>query len=143
MTKDTVDLQGDPYAIFIRLGLMADASRRVRKMFTVEPALYGSQTLLDRYGTPEKPEDILSYPCISLLRTRNSWIFCKENFQKTIFVPPAYAFSSIVLCHEFAAAGRGVTMLRKNRAAQDEKKESLSIYYLIGMEYTIICISLQ
>lgn len=124
-SEQEVDLQGDPYDIFIRLGLMADASCIVRKMFTVEPALYGSQALLDRYGTPEKPEDILSCPCISLVRTGNSWIFCKKNVQKTIFVSPAYAFSSIVLCHEFAAAGHGVTMLRKNIAAQDEKEGKL------------------
>lgn len=124
-SEQIVDLQGDPYDIFIRLGLMADASCIVRKMFTVAPFLYCSQTILDNHGTPEKPEDILSLPCISLVRTGNSWIFCKKDIQKTVFVSPAYVFSSILLCHEFTTAGHGVTMLRKHIAAQDEKDGKL------------------
>lgn len=124
-SEQSVDLLGEPYDIFIRLGLVADTSCIVRKMFTVAPVLYASQSLVDRYGTPEKPEDILSIPCISLVRTGNSWIFCKEAAQTTVLVSPAHTFSSILLCHEFALAGHGLAMLRKHIAAHDEQEGKL------------------
>lgn len=124
-SEQSVDLLSEPYDIFIRLGLVADTSCIVRKMFTVAPVLYAAQSIVDKYGAPEKPEDILSIPCISLVRTGNSWVFCKDAVQTTVLVSAAHTFSSILLCHEFALAGHGLTMLRKHIAAQDEQEGKL------------------
>lgn len=120
-----VDFMGDPYDIYIRLGLMADPSCIARKMYAVAPVVYASPQLLDAHGTPEQPEDILSFPCISLARTGNDWVLCKGDCKKTITVTPAHTFSSILLCHEFALAGHGITMLRKHIAAHDEQEGNL------------------
>lgn len=124
-SEQSHDLLSEPYDIFIRLGLVADSSCIVRKMFTVAPVLYGSPKVLESYGVPKQPEDILSFPCISLVRTGNAWIFCKDGLQTRVTVSPAYTFSSILLCHEFAASGHGITMLRKHIAAQDEQEGRL------------------
>lgn len=124
-SEHAVDLLHDAHDIFIRLGPLADASYVARKMFTVAPVLYGPPRIVHACGCPKKPEDIPVFPCISLARTGNSWVFTKGRTQKIITVAPQYTFSSIAICHEFAVAGHGITMLRKNIAEENERDGSL------------------
>jgi len=41
--------------------------------------------------------------------------------QVTVEVQPQYSFGSVEMCHEFALAGHGVALLRKEKAGPDER----------------------
>lgn len=116
-----VDMRTDPYDVAFLIGPSIAPSMVVRKLLTIEPFLYASPRLLERYFMPEEPADLLGLPCIVLQRFGNHWPMHDGKRQVTVEVQPRYSFGSVELCREFALAGHGVALLRKEKAEPDEK----------------------
>lgn len=115
-----VDMRTDPYDVAFLIGPSIAPSLVARKLLTVEPHLYASPGLFERYPAPVEPGDLLGLPCIVLQRFGKRWPMHNGSRQVTVEVQPQYAFSSVEVCRDFALAGHGVAMLRKERAEPDE-----------------------
>jgi DNA-binding transcriptional LysR family regulator len=108
-----VDLYAEPYDIVFKIGPLPDTTLVARKICTIDTGIYASRKLLEVYPAPGAPQDLTKMPCICLDRIGNTWELHNGRQHVNIAVRPAFSFSSISLCREFALAGHGVTMMRK------------------------------
>ncbi|WP_281300420.1 MULTISPECIES: LysR family transcriptional regulator [unclassified Iodidimonas] len=72
-----VDLVEEGYDIAIRIGAMADSSLISRKIASARMVIAAGTGYLERFGTPQKPEDLAHHDCL-IYRGRHSpdeWIF--------------------------------------------------------------------
>jgi DNA-binding transcriptional LysR family regulator len=116
-----VDMRTDPYDVAFLIGPSIAPSLVARKLLTVEPFLYASPALFERYPVPVEPNDLHRLPCIVLQRFGRRWTMHKGNRQVTVEVQPQYSFSSVEMCRDFVLAGHGVALLREGRAEPDER----------------------
>lgn len=116
-----VDLLSEPYDVDFRVGPLPDSTLVARRVLTVEPQIFASPALLERYPMPEKPEDLATMPCLVLNRIGSAWRLHRGREQVVCSVRPRHVFSSISLCQEFVLAGQGVALLRKHLAVEDVK----------------------
>jgi DNA-binding transcriptional LysR family regulator len=116
-----VDMRTDPYDAAFLIGPSIAPPLIARKLMTVEPFLYASPGLFERYPMPEEPNDLHQLPCIVLQRFGKRWPMYKGDRQVTVEVQPKYSFSSVEMCRDFILAGHGAALLRKELAEPDEK----------------------
>ena len=103
------DLHTEPFDLDLRIGPLPDSSFRVRKLFTLRPALYASAKLLEFYPVPGKPEDLANIPCITMFQQQNVWILNNGKTQLKVPVKAAHTTNNAFACLELARAGFGVT----------------------------------
>lgn len=115
-----VDMRTDPYDVAFLIGPSIASPLIARKLLTIEPFLYASPRLLERYPMPREPGDLHDLPCIVLQRFGSRWPMHDGKRQVTVEIQPRYSFGSVEMCREFALAGHGVALLRKEKAAPDE-----------------------
>ncbi|WP_034642414.1 LysR family transcriptional regulator [Desulfovibrio inopinatus] len=115
-----VDMRIAPYDVAFLIGSSFDPSLIAKKLLTVEPFLYASPKLFERYPLPREPHELNQLPCIVLQRFGWRWPMHNGNQQVIVEVHPKYSFSSVEMCRDFALAGHGVTMLRKGLVDPDE-----------------------
>ena len=120
-TDHPVDMRIDPYDVAFLISPVIAAPLVARKLFTIEPFLYAAPALLERYPKPATPQDLYSLPIIALRRMGKRWTLTREERQVTLEIEANYLFDSGELCREFAVAGHGVALLRKELAAPDVK----------------------
>lgn len=118
--EQAVDMRTDPYDVAFLIGPAIAPPLVARKLLTVEPFLYASPRLFQRYPMPVEPEDLHRLPCIVLERFGRRWPMHNGHRQVVVEVEPHYTFSSVDMCRDFALAGHGVALLRGLRAAPDE-----------------------
>ena len=116
-----VDMRSDPYDVAFLIESSIVAPLVARKLMTVEPFLYASPKLFEQHSMPVEPSDLHRLPCIVLQRFGRRWPMLNGDRQVTVEVQPKYCFSSVDICHDFALAGLGVTLLREGEAEADEK----------------------
>lgn len=116
-----VDMRTDPYDVAVLIGSAIAPSLVSRKLLTIEPFLYASPELFERYPVPGEPHDLDRLPCIVLQRFGRRWPMHNGERQVTVTVTPQYTFSSVEMCRDFALAGHGVALIRKERAEADER----------------------
>lgn len=114
-----VDLLTEPYDVDFRTGPLTDSDLKARKALTIEPRVYASPKLFETYPIPRSPEDLRSLPCICLARMGNTWPLYKGDQRYDAPLRPAFSFGSISLCYEFALAGHGVAMLRRQYVEEE------------------------
>lgn len=117
-----VDMRTDPFDVAFLIGGSIAPSLVARKLLTVEPFLYASPALFERYPMPEEPNDLHKLPCIVLQRFGRRWPMYNGERQVTVEVEPRYSFSSTEMCRDFVLAGHGVGMLREGAAEADESE---------------------
>jgi len=116
-----VDMRTDPYDVAFLLGPSIAPPLVARKLLTIEPFLYASPEFFERYPMPVEPKDLHQLPCIVLERFGCRWPMHNGNRQVTVEIQPGYTFSSVEMCRDFAVAGHGVALLRRQMAAPDER----------------------
>lgn len=121
LVEHSVDMRTAPYDVAFLIGPSIAPPLVARKLLTIEPYLYASPKLFERYPVPAKPEDLHGLPCIVLQRFGRRWQMHDGRRQVTVEVQPRYSFSSVEMCRDFALAGHGVAMLRKGMGEPDEK----------------------
>lgn len=72
-----VDLVEEGYDVAIRVSELADSSLIARKLAPVRAVICATPEVIERYGAPEKPQDIANLPCIidANYRYRANWMF--------------------------------------------------------------------
>lgn len=87
-----VDLIEEGIDLVVRIGELADSSGLVaRKLTTQKLVICGSPDYLQRFGTPNTPEDLQQHHCIVGIRRGQpfSWILKQTNGTTTRYTPPA------------------------------------------------------
>lgn len=107
-----VDMRTDPYDVAFLIGSSIAPPLVARKMITIEPFLYASPKLFERYPVPSDPGDLHNLPCIVLQRFGRRWPMYNDTRRMTVEIQPRYTFSSVGMCRDFALAGLGVVLLR-------------------------------
>lgn len=123
--ENQVDLFTAPHDVAFLIGPLANPELVARKVFTIDPYLYASQSLFERYPVPQVPEDLHALPCIALERFGSNWTLTKGDQEAALIIRPRFTFSSTALCREFAIAGHGVALLRSALAVPDERSGDL------------------
>ncbi|MDK2956800.1 MAG: hypothetical protein PWQ57_2296 [Desulfovibrionales bacterium] len=121
IVEHPVDMRTDPYDVAFLIGPSIAPPLVARKLLTVEPFLYASPKLFERYPMPVEPNDLRQLPCIVLQRFGRRWPMQNGNRQVTVEVQPKYNFSSVEMCRDFILAGHGAALLHRELAEPDEK----------------------
>ncbi len=116
-----VDLRTEPYDVAFLIGPSIAPPLIARKLLRIEPFIYASPDLFKRFPIPTTPEDLHQVPCIVLERFGSRWPMFDGKRQVTIQIQPRYTFSSVDICRDFALAGHGLTLIRRQEAEPYEK----------------------
>lgn len=120
-----VDLRTEPYDVAFLIGPSIAPPLIARKLLRIEPYIYASPDLFERYSIPVAPEELHQLPCIVLDRFGSRWPMFNGKRQITIQIQPKYKFSSVDICRDFALAGHGLTLIRRQEAEPYEKAGQL------------------
>ncbi|MFW5497790.1 MULTISPECIES: LysR family transcriptional regulator [unclassified Maridesulfovibrio] len=116
-----VDLRTAPYDVAFLIGPSIAPPLIARKLLRIEPFIYASPQLFKRYPLPAEPADLHQIPCIVLERFGSRWPMFDGHRQVAIQIQPKYKFSSVDMCRDFALAGHGLTLIRRQEAEPYEK----------------------
>lgn len=77
LTDGVIDLIGERTDIAIRVGPMRDSALKARKLHASSRMIVASPDYLERYGTPQTPDDLARHNCIGFNFRRNpeEWPF--------------------------------------------------------------------
>jgi DNA-binding transcriptional LysR family regulator len=108
-----VDLIGEGFDIAIRAQQLKDTSLVARELFKNPMFLIASPQYLERYGTPERPEELIDHNCIvySQLGTLNTWHFSYEGDDIPVHINGNFQCDNGDTILEAAAAGVGFAVL--------------------------------
>jgi DNA-binding transcriptional LysR family regulator len=115
-----VDLHFDEFDLNIRSGSLPDSDLKVRKLFTLQPALYASKKLFLTYRLPAIPTDIAMFPCIVRFQDGNDWVFHNYSHRETVPIQSRYLVDSNSVALDLALAGVGVAWLIPAQVQQYE-----------------------
>lgn len=109
-----VDLLTEPYDLELRVGIydtLPDSSLKMRKMGSGQSTLFASPQLLEKYPTPQTPDDLKHIPCISLMAQGDIWYLSSGTENVRVPVQSIHTFSSMSASLEFSLAGLGVACI--------------------------------
>ncbi len=106
-----VDIVAEGFDAAIRIGQLEDSALFARRIGSIRMLLCASPKFIERYGTPEKPEDLESLPCVfdTNLRQGNRWSLSCNG--KTAEVAPKVIarVNSAVAAARMATTGLAIT----------------------------------
>lgn len=120
-----VDLHAGQYDLDVRLGPLLDSDLIVHKLFSLQPGLYVSPALLERYPKPKHPKDLAEFPCINFSHKANTWALNKGKQHITIRPHTVHSVNTAALFLDFALAGLGAAWLVRPLASEFEKAGQL------------------
>lgn len=112
-TDHFVDLVDQRIDVAIRIGELKDSSLRVRKLANNQRCLVASPAYLDRYGTPQTPDDLSGHKCLhfSHLMTGDRWELQKAGEIRLIPISPWLRANDASVLFKAACAGAGIALL--------------------------------
>lgn len=115
-TNRRVDLinEGVDLALRVRTRLDTDAELVVRQLGSASGTLVASPAYLQRYGTPERPEDLTQHTTLSFNdpQTEVVWhLFNGQGEERHITVAPRLCCNDFIVLTEAAVRGRGIALL--------------------------------
>lgn len=103
-----VDLVNENIDCAIRIGELADSSLVSLRLGDNRRVVVAAPEFLMRHGTPQTPEDLLRFDCLTLGQQRG-WMFQRENGETlTLKVSGRLECNDGAVLHEWALAGRGL-----------------------------------
>lgn len=123
MTGMMSDLLAKPYAYDLAItgGDHPGSELKVRRLLSVTPELYASPSLIDAYGPPAVPEDLVRTPCINFSQLGSAWRLKRGDEVRSVEICRRHVTDSPVIARELARAGAGIALLAPGFAAQDVK----------------------
>ena len=109
-----LDLLAERIDVAVRLGPLHDSSFVATKLFDSRYRVCASPDYLDRFGTPETPEDLENHDCIrlDLPNYRTRWTFKNQGgVEKTVAVNGRLMISNVLAVRRAAIDGLGVALL--------------------------------
>ncbi|MEM9739980.1 MAG: LysR family transcriptional regulator [Pseudomonadota bacterium] len=111
IAEDTLtDLVEEGVDLAFRLGDLADSRLMAKRMGAVQRLVWASPTLLERYGTPDHPEDLADIPAVIFRQSSNArdWTLTRGGEHITIKVDGRLAASSGEVLLQGALDGLGL-----------------------------------
>jgi DNA-binding transcriptional LysR family regulator len=116
-----VDLQREEIDIAIRMGPLADANFRARKLGVSRRAVVASPRYLELWGVPGKPEDLLQHRCLAFnfRRSLDDWPFLVDGETVPFGVRGAILANNGETMRQLALDGLGIARLGMFHIAGD------------------------
>lgn len=106
------DLHREPFDLDIRTGQVPYPELKVRKLFSLQPALYCTAEFLEGRPRPRHPRDLSKLPFIAQTQEgRYMLSFAKEGVIEHVALHPKHTVQSIGLALELLLAGQGITTI--------------------------------
>lgn len=104
-----VDMIAERFDAAIRISELADSSLIARKLAPFRIVVCAAPEVLERYGVPEKPEDLVSLPCIvdSNHRVKRAYTFDTQEGRISVRVKERMAINTPSVIRIAALAGLG------------------------------------
>lgn len=98
----------------VRIGALPDSSMVATRVGAMPTVVCASPALLTRLGTPERPEDLAAFPCVTFdsLVARPVWTFRRPDGAGTIELPMTPRLSVTTAAAAIRAASEGVGATR-------------------------------
>lgn len=121
-----VDLVRDGFDLAIRIARLPDSSLVARRLTTIRHVCVASPALLERFGIPEKPEELSRFPGVAYSNVEKSsyWTFA-DNVVPSVISQVDFANGDAV--REAVVAGLGVAVLPTFIAHDAVRRGALSI----------------
>lgn len=113
LTDTSLDLTGVGVDLAIRYGRLPDSALQIRRLSSNRRLPVASPAYLNRMGRPEKPEDLRSHNCMSLLRGGGRfdlWPFVVDGAATSVKVSGDRDANDGGLLREFAIDGHGIAL---------------------------------
>lgn len=109
------DLVEDGYDVGVRTGMMPDSRMVARNLAQMPLYVVASPAYWDKYGRPEKPEDLASHDCINFQFPTSGrlfkWEFDRSGERIPLEVTGTYTLNEMEAVCELARLGMGVAQL--------------------------------
>ncbi len=136
------DLHREPFDLDIRTGPVPYPDLKVRRLLSMQPALFCTREFLDRHPRPEHPGDLARLPFIAQSSEGRPVVTCSKQGQtETVALQPRHTVQSIGLALELLLADQGMTTLIPQLASACDKEGRL-VQLLPDWELTKIDINL-
>jgi len=121
------DMIDEGIDIAIYLGTLDDTSMVARKLASSSMIVCGAPAYFERYGIPEKPEDLLNHSCLVNWASapRNKWHFKSDSGNSTILVNGRMQANVADALRLAAIEGLGLVMLASYVVSRDIEKGKL------------------
>jgi DNA-binding transcriptional LysR family regulator len=121
-----VDLVRDGFDLAIRIARLPDSSLVARRLATIRHVCVASPALLERLGTPQRPEDLSRFPGVTYSNVEEAsyWKFANNVVPS---VTSRIGFANGDAVREAAIAGLGVAVLPTFIAHDAVRRGALSI----------------
>jgi DNA-binding transcriptional LysR family regulator len=111
ITDDPVDLISAGFDMAIRPGAVADSSLRITRLVSLKASIIGAPDLFDRYGRPERPEDLARLPAIVFTQLPQplDWrLRHPQEGERLVRVQPTYRFNNAAAVIPILTAGLAI-----------------------------------
>jgi DNA-binding transcriptional LysR family regulator len=117
LSDHNADLLGERLDMAVRIGELPDSDMIATRIGSLRTVVCASPALLAKHGIPEKPKDLLRFPCVAMEGPQPSpgWRFGAEA---TVPVKPRLSVSTAQAAMEGAIEGIGVTRLLYYQVAE-------------------------
>ncbi|WP_370278001.1 LysR family transcriptional regulator [Pontibacterium sp.] len=109
----SVDLIGERIDVAIRLGELEDTSLIARKLGESQRLVCASPDYLERFGTPQTPNELDHHQCLRLSTNEafNRWRFFREGQSELVEVSQGFVTDNVEALYEYALLGGGIVRL--------------------------------
>ncbi|WP_082890317.1 LysR family transcriptional regulator [Halotalea alkalilenta] len=113
LSETIADIAGGEADVAVRFGKLPDSSLTARKLGEVRRVVAASPDYLARFGTPTRPEDLLSHNCLSFnfRRAETSWPFLINGSIEWLPIKGTIEASSGETLGQLATLGMGIVRL--------------------------------
>lgn len=110
LTDTLVDIAAGQADIAVRFGPLPDSSLTARKLGETRRVIVASPAYLERYGTPQAPEDLHRHNCLNFnfQRAEPVWPFCRSGHDFALSVKGSIEANNGETLGQLAAIGVGV-----------------------------------
>jgi DNA-binding transcriptional LysR family regulator len=125
-TESNVDLINHKVDIAIRIGSLNDSTLKARKLGESERKLYAAPSYLERYGTPQTPDDIKCHTCLAFSEPGhlNTWPI-KDSNEVLITINSRALADNGELLKQLAIQGNGIACISSFTAIKDVEQGRL------------------
>ncbi|MGL4324230.1 MAG: LysR family transcriptional regulator [Beijerinckiaceae bacterium] len=113
VTDRQVDLAAENIDIAFRTGLLADSSLAARRIHAGRRVICCAPLYLERYGTPQTPQELLHHNCLTFGRTPiySEWPFSGADGVNRLRITGNLTADNGDLLYDLAVAGLGIVRL--------------------------------
>lgn len=113
MDDRRVDIVEEGFDVAIRAGKLEDSSLISRKLMTTPHVVCGAPSYLDRFGTPQEPDDLRRHNCIqfTLSSQPDKWVFERGEHSVQVPIEGRYKVTSSLAVRDALCAGFGLGLI--------------------------------